>query len=268
MGFDQDRFLVSVNDGLLCCICRDVLEDPVQGGCEHAYCSPCIHGWLVQQSCCPEDRRDLHETSLRPLSRYMKNDLDSLQIRCKNASAGCQVTCRLEHVTAHEAGCQYDAVECPLMGCSQTMERRSLDEHLTRCQFRRLCPSGCGMPMLSADDIQHSCIAELRQTNDLLRSEMICKLEEQKQDFLSKIVEMNQQHRQEIVALRTTMVELKEVVDVMVSRDRKRSEEIKKIGADKRELTNMLRNFLKQHVLREDTDRPSTSKSKQTSSVV
>jgi hypothetical protein len=81
MGYDVERFPSAVNDGLLCCICRDVLEDPVQAPCEHAYCSACISGWLVHHSICPEDRQTLTQPELRPLFRYMKNDLDRLQIR-------------------------------------------------------------------------------------------------------------------------------------------------------------------------------------------
>ena len=81
MGYDVDRFVTSVNEGLLCCICRDVLEDPLQAPCEHAYCSACIMAWLVHHNNCPEDRRPLTAPLLRPLFRYMKNDLEQLQIR-------------------------------------------------------------------------------------------------------------------------------------------------------------------------------------------
>ena len=70
MGYDVERFVASVNDGLLCCICRDVLEDPLQGPCQHAYCSSCIRAWLVNDNTCPEDRQLLYSSELRPLFRY------------------------------------------------------------------------------------------------------------------------------------------------------------------------------------------------------
>lgn len=57
MGYDIERFVKPVNEGLLCCICRDVLEDPQQAPCEHAFCSTCISAWLVTESTCPEDRQ-------------------------------------------------------------------------------------------------------------------------------------------------------------------------------------------------------------------
>jgi len=70
MGYDLERFVGYVNEGLLCCVCRDVLEDPLQAPCEHAFCSTCIHGWLIHHNSCPEDRLPLDITHLRPLFRY------------------------------------------------------------------------------------------------------------------------------------------------------------------------------------------------------
>lgn len=40
-----------------------------------------------------------------------------------------------------------------------------------------------GMAMLDDEDQKHSCIAELRTALELLRSEMICKLEDQKNEY-------------------------------------------------------------------------------------
>lgn len=70
MGYDIERFVGYVNEGLLCSICRDVLEDPLQAPCEHAFCTACIHGWLVHHSNCPEDRQMIDVSLLRPLYRY------------------------------------------------------------------------------------------------------------------------------------------------------------------------------------------------------
>lgn len=70
MGYDIERFVGYVNEGLLCSICRDVLEDPLQAPCEHAFCTACIHGWLVHHSNCPEDRQAIDVSVLRPLYRY------------------------------------------------------------------------------------------------------------------------------------------------------------------------------------------------------
>uniref|UniRef100_A0A8C4REP3 Ring finger protein 41, like n=1 Tax=Erpetoichthys calabaricus TaxID=27687 RepID=A0A8C4REP3_ERPCA len=105
MGYDIERFVGYVNEGLLCCICQDVLENPLQAPCEHAFCSTCIHGWLVHHHICPEDRQSLDVSVLWPLFRYMKNDLNQLQIQCRNREHGCNMVCSLESIELHEWTC-------------------------------------------------------------------------------------------------------------------------------------------------------------------
>ena len=47
MGFDVSWFQGEVDEELLCPICSEVLEDPLQApSCEHAFCSECINEWL------------------------------------------------------------------------------------------------------------------------------------------------------------------------------------------------------------------------------
>lgn len=149
MGYDLERFVGYVNEGLLCCVCRDVLERPLQAPCEHAFCSSCISSWLVYHRSCPEDRLPLDVGSLKPLyrsvisgrlryvtsvrhlcfgsfpacaclsfatGRYMRNDLTRLQIRCVNAAQGCEVVCSLENLHAHEDECAFAFVSCSNTG--------------------------------------------------------------------------------------------------------------------------------------------------------
>ena len=73
MGYDLERFVGYVNEGLLCCVCRDVLERPLQAPCEHAFCSTCISSWLLHHHSCPEDRLPLDISSLKPLYRSVYN---------------------------------------------------------------------------------------------------------------------------------------------------------------------------------------------------
>ncbi|RMC15152.1 hypothetical protein DUI87_07334 [Hirundo rustica rustica] len=170
MGYDIERFVGYVNEGLLCSICRDVLEDPLQAPCEHAFCTACIHGWLVHHSNCPEDRQVIDVSLLRPLYRYMKNDLNRLQLHCRNREYGCEMVCSLESIDRHERECEYSQIPCSNAGCTMQIERRNLDGHLAVCEYRsRECPNGCGYTILSAEDTQHNCVAELRTELELLR---------------------------------------------------------------------------------------------------
>ncbi|XP_070574532.1 RING finger protein 151-like isoform X2 [Ptychodera flava] len=210
MGYDIERFVGQVNEGLLCCICRDVLEDPLQAPCEHAFCSSCIQGWLVHENICPEDRRTLLITQLRPLFRYMKNDLNKLEVCCSNADNGCTFITTLENIDRHENECDFGRVSCPSNGCGAVMERRNLNSHLATCEFRtKVCPKGCGLTILSKEDEDHNCIGELRTELELLRSEMICKLEDQRKEMQlrldsqrSHMVQKTSQMQQQIDELR------------------------------------------------------------------
>ncbi|XP_078396894.1 E3 ubiquitin-protein ligase NRDP1 isoform X5 [Cetorhinus maximus] len=221
MGYDIERFVGYVNEGLLCCICRDVLENPLQAPCEHAFCTSCIHGWLVQNHNCPEDRQALDISMLRPLFRYMRNDLNRLQIWCKNRQHGCETICSLEVIDRHERECEYSQVPCLNAGgiymcygcgCTVQVERRNLESHLAVCEYRsRECPNGCGYAILSADDVQHNCIAELRTELELLRSEMICKVEEVRHEMESRLDSQRRHMVQKESLLQNEIEELKKL---------------------------------------------------------
>ncbi|XP_068252687.1 E3 ubiquitin-protein ligase NRDP1-like isoform X2 [Nyctibius grandis] len=210
MGYDIERFVGYVNEGLLCSICRDVLEDPLQAPCEHAFCTACIHGWLVHHSNCPEDRQMIDVSLLRPLYRYMKNDLNRLQLHCKNREYGCEMICSLESIDRHERECEYSQIPCSNTGCTVQIERRNLDGHLAVCEYRsRECPNGCGYTILSAEDMQHNCVAELRTELELLRSEMICRVEEAKHEMESRLDSQRRHMVQKESILQNEIEELK-----------------------------------------------------------
>jgi hypothetical protein len=99
MGWDISRFLEKDNivEDLLCTICTDIIEDPVQTNCEHTFCRECISTWLEGgQRTCPEDRQQLSSNDLRPPSRLTKQLLNNLIVRCKNYSDGCRLMSKFE----------------------------------------------------------------------------------------------------------------------------------------------------------------------------
>ena len=131
----------------------------------------------------------------------MRNDLDQLQIQCGNS--GCTEVCPLEHLPHHESrDCPHrpsesssEAQRCPT--CAQYVaNEEELQRHLdTECAFRELgagleggawrreCPHGCGLELLSAEDAEHSCVAELRTAMELVRAELLCRLGEQREEM-------------------------------------------------------------------------------------
>lgn len=258
MGYDLERFVGYVNEGLLCCVCRDVLERPLQAPCEHAYCSSCISGWLVHHHSCPEDRLPLDISTLKPLYRYMRNDLSGLQIRCVNAAQGCEAVCSLEALYTHEDQCEFTLMHCSNTGgeylcyhcgCPVQVERRGLEAHLTTCEYRsRVCPNGCGHTLLSMDQSQHNCVAELRTELEVLRAEMLCKVEEVRREMESRLDSQRRHMVQKESMLKSEVEDLKGQlsrvmcdVRALIGAERLRRQEQVEAELEKRELLEMLR---------------------------
>ncbi|XP_057690719.1 RING finger protein 151 isoform X2 [Corythoichthys intestinalis] len=177
MGYDLERFVCYVNEGLLCGICHNVLLRPLQAPCEHAFCSACISNWLLDHNTCPEDRQPLDVDSLKPLYRYMRNDLNRLEIRCVNANRGCEVVCKLENLHTHEEDCDFVFVSSSNVGmktfsnyrCPTHVEKRSMEAHLSECKFcTRKCPSGC--ILRPSEQSRQNCVAELHTEIKMLRT--------------------------------------------------------------------------------------------------
>ncbi|XP_072317453.1 uncharacterized protein rnf41l [Eucyclogobius newberryi] len=249
MGFDLERFVGYVNEGLLCCVCRDVLERPLQAPCEHAFCSACISSWLVHHSSCPEDRLPLDSGNLKPLYRYMRNDLNRLQIRCVNAGQGCELVFPLENLHAHEDECDFAFISCSNTGCPVQVERRGLEAHLSECSFRsRSCPNGCGRTLLSTDPVQHNCVAELRTEVEMLREEMMCKVEEVRREMESRLdsqrrhmVQKESQLKNEVEELKGQLSRVMCDVRALLGAERLRRQELAEAELEKRELMELLR---------------------------
>ena len=92
MGWDLERFVNKDNilSGLICSICTDVIEEPVQTPCEHCFCKSCITQWLRGgQKSCPEDRTTLNLSLLKKPNRMTMQVLNDLEIRYKYFEKGC-----------------------------------------------------------------------------------------------------------------------------------------------------------------------------------
>lgn len=141
MGYDVHRFEGEIDEELMCCICREVLRDPVQAAdCEHAFCIECIQGWLNEHQTCPVDRTGLTQSDLKPPPRILRNIHKKLIIKCDNEEFGCTANIKLELLHTHLADCSFNP-------------KRPV-----------ACSLGCGIEV-PLDELQnHNCIANLRAT--------------------------------------------------------------------------------------------------------
>ncbi|RUS80395.1 hypothetical protein EGW08_011831 [Elysia chlorotica] len=238
MGLDIERFMCQVNEGLLCCICKDVLEEPLQAPCEHAFCRQCIQGWLVNECSCPEDRQTLFLSDLRPLFRYMRNDLARLRLRCQFSHLSGCIKTLFAAFPLHE-------VTCPHTECALTMTRRELVEHILLCHE---CPLGCGALILSSRDEElHNCVAELRTTIEVLRAELLCQVDDQRGEMNARLdsqrahmVQRERALKTQIDALKVEMGQLSEQLQRFLELEAGRGLELDRLAAERAELKNML----------------------------
>uniref|UniRef100_A0A4W4GYN2 Ring finger protein 41, like n=1 Tax=Electrophorus electricus TaxID=8005 RepID=A0A4W4GYN2_ELEEL len=261
MGYDLERFVGYVNEGLLCCVCRAVLEDPLQAPCEHAFCSSCIHAWLLHRSTCPEDRLPLDVAALRPLHRYMRNDLARLQVRCVYGPQGCEVICALESLRRHEQQCDFALLSCSNDGththtltldcCPVQVSRRSLEAHLCVCEHRSGVCAGAVCVCCSLthpDEAQCKCVSELRAELHYLRAELDCKVEEVRHEMESRLdsqrrhmVQKESLLKSEVDDLKGQLSRMMSDVRVLLGAERARRQELERAELEKAELLELLK---------------------------
>ncbi|KAL6091898.1 hypothetical protein STEG23_002824 [Scotinomys teguina] len=94
----------------------------------------------------------------------LRKIIGRLQVKCKNAEAGCLVVCPLAHRKRHQNSCPFELTDCPNEGCTAQVLRGVLDEHRQHCQQggQQRCPLGCGATLATPEIEQHNCYRELR----------------------------------------------------------------------------------------------------------
>ncbi|XP_054841417.1 E3 ubiquitin-protein ligase NRDP1-like [Eublepharis macularius] len=265
MGYDTERFVNSVNEGLKCSICRAVLEDPLQAPCEHAFCSSCIQKWLTLHDNCPEDRQPLDQSNLQPLNRYMKNELNRLQLHCRNKEYGCEMVCSLESIDRHEHKCKYNQIPtlnadsqrrlrngslpCSY-GCSVHVEW-CLDSHVAENEDQgQEYPSCSGYSIPQAENALHSCAfcSQLRTEINMLWSDMVYRIEKAKCEMEFRLDsqrrEMQKQSflQNEIDELKTQMSQMMSVIHNLMATERQQRQELEQVLTEKQELLEELMN--------------------------
>ncbi|EIN11280.1 hypothetical protein PUNSTDRAFT_141696 [Punctularia strigosozonata HHB-11173 SS5] len=126
------NYVEDANPNLVCCICRAPFVEPcTTRTCSHTFCRPCIIRSLEVSEHCPVDRSTLCFEDLEPPNPLVRNLVDELVVECPQRSAGCDHRCQRQLLSSHVAECEYVAVECPIEGCSEVVQKKNatLDVH-------------------------------------------------------------------------------------------------------------------------------------------
>ena len=156
-GYDEERFVTTINRNFLCLICFNVLKDPVL--CprnQHCFCRGCITKHLENSRKCPTCADELTEETLTEPPRMVKDYLNESKIRCVYHDRGCEEIVQLQHLDQHEDLCGYTPAVCSNPGCGETLNKRDLTIHESElCEYRKLKCHSCGEMTKTLADMEN-----------------------------------------------------------------------------------------------------------------
>ena len=137
-GYDERRFESPVKRDLFCSICHEVLRNPrTCQNKEHPFCLACISEHLQFSLTCPECREYLTPETLKDPSRFLKNDLSELRIKCDYNERGCPGYVLLQNLQHHVSRCGFAPVRCKNKGCQMKVSKKDEETHeRDLCLFR------------------------------------------------------------------------------------------------------------------------------------
>ena len=143
-GYEDELFQYPVGPSLHCCICTNVIKDPVMCHNEHIFCRACITTHLMYSHTCPTCMQPLTVETLRQVPRGIRNLLSELKIRCEFFDRGCGKFVQLGDLERHVADCGFAPAVCSNEGCQLEVNKQDLLHHETAvCELRRVKCHSC-----------------------------------------------------------------------------------------------------------------------------
>ncbi|XP_029480909.1 TNF receptor-associated factor 5-like isoform X1 [Oncorhynchus nerka] len=157
------KFVKKLEEHYVCPTCKGVVLNPHQTGCGHIFCYRCIQGLLENSPAttpaCPLDRGLIKSDEVFQ-DNCCKREISNLEVYCTN-SPNCSHRMTLCRLQEHLQACQFESLQCSNAGCSETMQRKDLQEHLRiSCSYRMEPCHYCKHPYTCCqleDHERHSC---------------------------------------------------------------------------------------------------------------
>ena len=149
-----------------CCICKNVIKDPVMCHNEHIFCRACITRHLMNSHTCPTCMQPLTVETLRQATLGIRNLLSELQIRCEYFDRGCGKFVQLGDLERHVADCGFAPAVCSNEGCQLEVNKHDLLHHETIvCELRRVKCHSCNDIKREMDTVKVN-LAAMKKTLD------------------------------------------------------------------------------------------------------
>ncbi|KAL7318161.1 hypothetical protein PS15m_004419 [Mucor circinelloides] len=133
------RFVDTINDNLICCICQNPFIDPVISRCGHTFCQHCIFQAIEASPVCPIDRASLGKDDFEPAAKIICNMVNELSVYCPRYEQGCPHVGQRQFIESHlKNDCEYTMAPCELEECKELLLKKDLQSHAETCKYRIL----------------------------------------------------------------------------------------------------------------------------------
>ncbi|KAI9650648.1 hypothetical protein NHQ30_000668 [Ciborinia camelliae] len=170
-------YVNTVDQNLMCPICRVPLVDPVTIHCDHTFCRDCITQALSITEKCPMDRYPIsRHDPLRQSNRIIVQQVNDLLIACPSCDTHLQRSKLRNHLAIHckeveiecldpdckqlikrlhqSKGCLHYDSACPY--CEETLQEKDMQDHCEfKCTFRNVKCGQCGGEILRIKESEH-----------------------------------------------------------------------------------------------------------------
>ena len=231
-GYEDELFQYPVGPSLHCCICTNVIKDPVMCHNEHIFCRACITTHLMYSHTCPTCIQPLTVETLRQATRSVRNLLSELQIRCEFYDRGCGKFVQLGDLERHVADCGFAPAVCSNEGCQLEVNKQDLLHHETAvCEQRRV---KC-----------HSC-NDIRREMDTVKVNLAAMNEMFDRNQKAQIETLNSKVENVKVEVKAVVENVNAKVELVQQQLNKQEESNRQVRADNAEIKKSLNEIMKQ----------------------
>ena len=217
-GYEDELFQYPVGPSLHCCICTNVIKDPVMCHNEHIFCRACITTHLMYSATCPTCMQPLTVETLRQATRGIRNMLDELSIRCEFFDRGCGKFVQLGDLERHVADCGFTPAVCSNDGCQLVVNKQELLHHETTvCELRRVKCHSCNdirremdtmkINLAAMDETLRTNMGNVKEEIKAVKEDVVAKVDLVQQQ-LNKQEESNRQLRADNVEMKKSLNEI------------------------------------------------------------
>ena len=159
------KVIGDIERDLLCCKCKNVLEDPVKTSCGHICCRNCIR--IVpnekerKRFLCFKCGTQLSEDTKANVEGDIFVRLEKISVEC---SLGCNTILPLKQMHSHvKTQCQLRMIACVNRGCSHQCPVSHLDKHIVECEYRLIQCEVCNVCICYRDMPAHQAVKKCYQ---------------------------------------------------------------------------------------------------------